>query len=217
MTTSLPRWDIFCAVVDNFGDIGICWRLSRQLVAEHGMAVRLWVDDLASFQKICAAVDCTQMQQQLLGVTVRCWSADTDWAKEQVADVVIEALACTIPLAYQQTMAQQSSAPLWLNLEYLSAEPWVEGCHALPSPQPQLALDKYFFFPGFTAATGGLLQERKLQQQAADFVANPASLHSVFKVLIELQREAEYGLLRSCALATLRPTPRARATKTPWC
>ena len=175
MTTSLPRWDIFCAVVDNFGDIGICWRLSRQLVAEHGIAVRLWVDDLASFQKICAGVDSTKMQQQLQGVTIRCWSADTDWAKEQVADVVIEALACTIPLAYQQVMAQQSSAPLWLNLEYLSAEQWVEGCHALPSPQPHLPLQKYFFFPGFTAATGGLLQETNLQQQAAAFIANQAA------------------------------------------
>ncbi|CAM5224278.1 hypothetical protein ALON55S_01159 [Alishewanella longhuensis] len=45
-------WDIFCAVVDNFGDIGICWRLSRQLVAEHGIAVRLWVDDLRDLPTI---------------------------------------------------------------------------------------------------------------------------------------------------------------------
>ena len=26
-------WDIFCSVVDNFGDIGVTWRLARQLVA----------------------------------------------------------------------------------------------------------------------------------------------------------------------------------------
>ncbi len=38
--------DIFCAVVDNYGDIGVCWRLARQLAHEHGMTVRLWVDDL---------------------------------------------------------------------------------------------------------------------------------------------------------------------------
>jgi hypothetical protein len=31
------RWDIFCKVVDNFGDIGVCWRLARQLQAEHGL------------------------------------------------------------------------------------------------------------------------------------------------------------------------------------
>ena len=43
------RWDIFCTVVDNFGDIGVTWRLARQLVAEHAVTVRLWVDDLRAF------------------------------------------------------------------------------------------------------------------------------------------------------------------------
>ena len=47
MTTSL-RWDIFCRVVDNFGDAGVCWRLARQLADEHGLAVTLWIDDVAS-------------------------------------------------------------------------------------------------------------------------------------------------------------------------
>ncbi|MGL5782235.1 MAG: elongation factor P maturation arginine rhamnosyltransferase EarP, partial [Plesiomonas shigelloides] len=44
---------------------------------------------------------------------------------------------------------------------YLSAEEWVEGCHRLPSWQPD-GLTKYFFFPGFTPATGGLLREQGL-------------------------------------------------------
>lgn len=172
MAHAAVRWDIFCAVIDNFGDIGICWRLSRQLAAEHSIDVRLWVDDLVSFKKICPELDLNQRVQQLSGVTVRLWSAQTDWATEQVADVVIEALACTIPMPYQQAMAAQSTMPLWLNLEYLSAEDWIESCHALPSPQPHLPLNKYFFFPGFTAATGGLLQEAGLQQRLADFAAD---------------------------------------------
>ncbi|MGV7235441.1 MAG: elongation factor P maturation arginine rhamnosyltransferase EarP, partial [Nitrosomonadaceae bacterium] len=46
------RWDIFCTIVDNFGDVGFCWRLARQLVSEHGLEVRLWVDDLAIFSRI---------------------------------------------------------------------------------------------------------------------------------------------------------------------
>lgn len=172
MTQAAVRWDIFCAVIDNFGDIGICWRLSRQLAAEHGISVRLWVDDLVSFNKICPKLDARQTEQQLDSVTVRLWSAQTDWAAEQVADVVIEALACTIPMPYQQAMAAQSTMPLWLNLEYLSAEDWIESCHALPSPQPHLPLNKYFFFPGFTAATGGLLQEAALQQRLASFAVD---------------------------------------------
>lgn len=174
MTTSETlaprRWDIFCAVIDNFGDIGICWRLARQLAAEHAVPVTLWVDDLASFQKICAEINPDKTLQHVAAVKIRHWSTDINWTTEPVAQVVIEALACTIPLAYQQQMALQQQKPLWLNLEYLSAEDWVEGCHALPSPQPHLVLDKYFFFPGFTGATGGLLQEAGLQQQATIFI-----------------------------------------------
>lgn len=178
MTTLVNwRWDIFCAVIDNFGDIGICWRLSRQLATEHTIAVKLWVDDLASFAKICPQLDTNLAVQQLAGVTICLWSTTTDWQKNAVADVVIEALACTIPMPYQQLMAAQSVKPLWLNLEYLSAESWVEGCHALPSPQPHLALDKYFYFPGFTSATGGLLQEQGLRQLAEQFIANADLQH----------------------------------------
>lgn len=183
MSVFSKRWDIFCAVIDNFGDIGICWRLSRQLVAEHGIAVRLWVDDLASFHKICPQLDISKTEQCIAGVNIVCWQPETLWQHYDSAAVVIEALACTIPQLYQQRMAQQAVKPLWLNLEYLSAESWIEGCHALPSPQPHLALDKYFFFPGFSAATGGLLQEKQLQPQAAEFMADAAAVQQFWRQL----------------------------------
>ena len=64
---------IFCKVVDNFGDIGICWRLARQLRREHGIAVTLWVDDLHSFRRICPEVDTCADAQQVAGVTVAHW------------------------------------------------------------------------------------------------------------------------------------------------
>ncbi|GHG66828.1 hypothetical protein GCM10010919_14990 [Alishewanella longhuensis] len=163
------HWDIFCAVVDNFGDIGICWRLSRQLVAEHGIAVRLWVDDLHSFQRLCDEVEPLSATQQICGVEVRHWHGAIDWSCIVPATVVIEALACHIPLAYQQQMAAMQIKPLWLNVEYLSAEDWVEECHGMASPQPQLALTKYFFFPGFTEKTGGLLREQHLLPALAAF------------------------------------------------
>ena len=51
------RWDIFCTIVDNFGDVGFCWRLARQLVHEHGLEVRLLVDDLATFSQIAPAIN----------------------------------------------------------------------------------------------------------------------------------------------------------------
>ncbi len=152
--------DIFCNVVDNYGDIGVCWRLARQLANEHGLAVRLWVDDLASFQRLCPDTDAALDVQRCRGVEIRHWT--TDFPAIEPASLVIEAFACTLPERYVTAMAVLQRKPVWINLEYLSAEDWVEGCHKLPSPHPRLPLTKYFFFPGFTERTGGLLLERDL-------------------------------------------------------
>jgi uncharacterized repeat protein (TIGR03837 family) len=152
---------LFCRVVDNFGDIGICWRLSLQLQREHGIAVTLWVDDLASFRRICPEVALDAEVQQLAGVTVRHWRKEEGrFSSSDVADIVIEFFAVDIPENYIAVMAQCNPRPVWLNLEGLSAEEWVEGCHTLPSSHPRLPLTKHFFFPGFTHKTGGLLHER---------------------------------------------------------
>ena len=166
--------DLFCRVVDNYGDIGVCWRLARQLASEHGVAVRLWVDDLTSFHRICAAVDTAADVQSLQGVTVRRWHPQMGAPNEGVADAVVEAFGCELPTAYLAAMAARPTAPVWINLEYLSAEDWVAGCHGLPSPHPQLPLTKYFFFPGFEAGTGGLLEEAGLEARRAAFAADPA-------------------------------------------
>ena len=152
-------WDIFCSVVDNYGDIGVTWRLARQLVAEHGLAVRLWVDDLNAFTPMCPGADANAAQQWQQGVEVRQWPAA--WLPVAPADVVIGAFACQLPAAYVEAMRVCPRPPLWLNLEYLSAEDWVAGCHGLPSPQAN-GLRKVFFFPGFTENTGGLLREAEL-------------------------------------------------------
>ncbi|MGJ9417511.1 elongation factor P maturation arginine rhamnosyltransferase EarP [Massilia sp. CMS3.1] len=171
---SPPSLAIFCKVVDNYGDIGICWRLARQLYSEHGVVVTLWVDDLASFRRICPEVDATAATQTVAGVTVRHWRGqDDDYLPAEVADIVIEFFACDIPPRYIEAMATCTPRPVWLNLEGLTAEEWVEGCHKLPSMHPRLKLTKHFFFPGFTSRTGGLLREAGLEQQRLAFLAQP--------------------------------------------
>lgn len=166
------RCDIFCSVIDNYGDIGVCWRLARILANEHAIAVTLWVDDLHSFARLCPAAEVTAESQTCRGVTVNHWTAEAfpasvingGLSKREiaVADLVIEAFACKLPESYIVAMAVLQEKPVWINLEYLSAEDWVEGCHKLPSPHPTLPLTRYFFFPGFTKQTGGLLLERDL-------------------------------------------------------
>ncbi len=173
--------DIFCAVVDNYGDIGVCWRLAKQLAHEHGVAVRLWVDDLASFRKLCPQVDADIPSQHWRGVEIRPWNAA--FPEVEPAQIVIEAFACDLPERYVAAMAAQAHKPLWLNLEYLSAEDWVAGCHVLPSPHPRLPLLKYFFFPGFTRDTGGLLLERDLLARRDAFLADPAAQEKYWQAL----------------------------------
>jgi uncharacterized repeat protein (TIGR03837 family) len=168
---------IFCKVVDNYGDIGICWRLARQWQQEHGVAVTLWVDDLRSFQRICPEVAINVEMQQLAGIAVRHWRDQADaFSAGDIADIVIEFFACDIPPGYIAAMAECNPRPVWLNLEGLTAEEWVEGCHTLPSPHPRLPLTKYFFFPGFTSKTGGLLRESSLEEQRQRFQSDQAGM-----------------------------------------
>jgi uncharacterized repeat protein (TIGR03837 family) len=167
---------IFCKVVDNFGDIGICWRLARQFHGEHGIAVTLWVDDLASFRRIWPQVDTNAAEQVVDGVRVLHWrDQDGVFQPADVADIVIEFFGVDIPPGYVAAMAQCEPRPVWINYEGLSAEEWVEGCHALPSMHPRLKLTKHFFFPGFTSKTGGLLRERGLLEARDRFQADPAA------------------------------------------
>jgi uncharacterized repeat protein (TIGR03837 family) len=173
---------LFCRVVDNFGDIGVSWRLSRQLVNEHAMNVTLWVDDLASFHKICADIDPRCTVQKICGVEIVHWHDDLPpIVARDVADVVIEAFGCELPPAYIAAMAARNRKPVWINLEFLSAEPWVEGCHAMQSLYPTLPLIKYFFFPGFSRKTGGLLMERDAIARRTAFQKHPDAVAGFLK------------------------------------
>lgn len=173
----LKSLTLFCKVVDNYGDIGICWRLARQLEREHHIDVHLWVDDLRSFQRICPDVKLNIETQNVAGVIVHHWrDQNGTFTPEDVSDIVIEFFGCDIPPAYIQAMAQRQPRAVWLNLEGLSAEAWVEGCHTLSSPHGSLPVTKYFFFPGFNSKTGGLLIESELEQQRQQFVSDPATI-----------------------------------------
>lgn len=164
-TPALPapaqRWDLFCRVIDNYGDLGVSLRLAREL-AGLGLQVRLWCDDLRALA----------WMQPTMPVGLAClpWN---DSLGAEPAEVVIETFGCELPTAYVERMstrgAHGGTPPIWINLEYLSAEPYVERSHGLRSPQlsgPGRGLDKWFFYPGFTSRTGGLLREAGLLQAA---------------------------------------------------
>ena len=166
---AIKLWDIFCRVIDNHGDLGVCWRLAVDL-ALRGQHVRLWVDSPGALAWM-APDGCE-------GVAVSTWTDDTVFPPP--GDVVIETFGCEIAPFFIAASALSTKAtgpkglklPVWINLEYLSAEKYVERLHTLPSPVltgPSQGRTKYFFYPGFTRRTGGLLREPDLPECQARF------------------------------------------------
>ncbi|HLX23379.1 MAG TPA: elongation factor P maturation arginine rhamnosyltransferase EarP [Usitatibacter sp.] len=182
MDTRTGRWDVFCRVIDNFGDVGFSWRFARQLAREHGKAVRLYIDDLTVLSKLRPEVHAAYDTQRLDGVEVVRIRDDVE--ADTVADTVVETFGCDPPESYVLAMARQDPKPSWINLEYLSAEEWVEGSHALPSPNPRLPLVKHFFFPGFTAKTGGLLREESLLRRRDEFQSDPGAQAAFWRSIV---------------------------------
>ena len=186
--------DIFCRVIDNFGDVGVTLRLARQLACEHGTIVRLIVDDVATYERIAAEPTANlavcAWQNALLPPKLMAGNALNTGVSShtnecmEVQLLVIEAFGCALPESYIEALSchygvdtQAANRLCWLNLEYLSAETWVDSHHLLPSPHPRLPLTKTFFFPGFTPRTGGLLRERDLLVQRDAFLSDQVTEH----------------------------------------
>jgi uncharacterized repeat protein (TIGR03837 family) len=155
------RWDLFCRVIDNFGDIGVCWRLAADMGAR-SQSVRLWADDTSALAWMAPT--------GAPNVEVLPWSAAMPAAEP--GDVVVEAFGCDPPPSFVTRMASRERPPLWINLEYLSAEPFARRSHGLRSPQfggPGQGLDKWFYYPGFQPGTGGLIREPGLMAERERF------------------------------------------------
>ncbi len=159
-----PTCWLFCTVIDNYGDIGVSWRLAQCLQRELGWRVCLWVDDTAALRRLCPDLPeppCIYEQ-----ISIKTWREGAeahDITAAPLPQVVIETFACSLPESVHHIM--QQARPLWLNWEYLSAETSNERLHALPSLQAD-GLQKYFWFMGFSEPSGGLLREQDYAERS---------------------------------------------------
>jgi uncharacterized repeat protein (TIGR03837 family) len=175
-------FDIFCKIVDNFGDIGICWRLAKQLQQQYDLEIRFFVDKLSIAKQMLVGIDVSKAVQQYEGVRIVHWHDST--AFEYAADVVVETFACGLPMAYLAYMNQRT---VWVNVDHLSAESWVPSFHAGHGKHHDTNLTRHFYFPGFDESTGGLLREQDLKKQRDAFLQSKllqqAFWHSLGKQL----------------------------------
>ena len=158
---------LFCTVIDNFGDIGVSWRLAQALRQRLGWQVHLWLDNLAALRALApdapTALPCAHQ-----GIQLHAWQeaqhADLDNAP--APNLLIETFACTLPPDVHAVI--QTHRPVWLNWEYLSAEDWAIRTHAMPSLQAN-GCEKYFWQMGFVPESGGLLREADYVEQMDAF------------------------------------------------
>ncbi|AOW13809.1 hypothetical protein LPB72_01690 [Hydrogenophaga crassostreae] len=171
-----PQWDVFCRVIDNLGDIGVCWRFCSNL-AQRGQSVRLWIDAPDALSWMVPGA----LEGLVPDIAVWHWTDPLPPGSLQQsppAGIWVEAFGCDPAPEWMDWLAGRIATghpqPTWLNLEYMSAESYVERCHRLPSPiftGPLGGLTKWFFYPGFTPATGGLLREPDLMERRHQFDA----------------------------------------------
>lgn len=163
------HWHVYCRVVDNFGDIGVAWRLAADLAAR-GESVRLAVDDPTPLAWMAPS--------KVAGIAVVGWG---EWPRS-LPDVVVEMFGGGLPDSLRETMTQASRLPVCIDLQHFSAEPYIERSHGLPSP-PSTANRRtwttWYFYPGLTAATGGLPREPEMLEQRRCFGDGTAWLGSL--------------------------------------
>lgn len=148
--------DIFCEIIDNFGDIGVVYRISKELKKIfQNVRIRIVLNRLEEFKAINKKVKDTDYQEidGLICVTEK-------YVKENmesfgVSDVFIEAFGCNVPEEYVK--AAKENSKLWINLEYLSGEKWIEDFHLCESLIDSKTLKKIFFMPGFSEKSGGVI------------------------------------------------------------
>ena len=158
------RIAVLCRVIDNLGDAGVCWRLCRQLAHEHDCVISLHIDDRSALAQVLAgAADPTKSDgigdDGSASVEIADWPADD--CPLPPLDALICAFACEPPAAWRAGLGPATAPgrrPLWINVDHLSAEDWIDSVHGLTSIKPSDAAVEHYFMPGFTPASGGLLR-----------------------------------------------------------
>ncbi len=165
---------ILCKVIDNFGDIGFVYRLTRQLLQiEKNISLTLVVSNLESFSFIEKKINPSLKKQTVdLGYgkfNLLEWESEAEceeYIKQNKVELVLECFQCSRPLWLEKYLndTQRKHTVKIINIDYLTAEDWAEDFHLLKSGTRFINTKKINFMPGFTNKTGGLVLDNEFMQ-----------------------------------------------------
>ncbi|MGL5000169.1 MAG: elongation factor P maturation arginine rhamnosyltransferase EarP [Cetobacterium sp.] len=169
---NIKTLDIFCEIIDNFGDIGVVYRLAKEFksIYKNEIKIRVFLNRLDEFLLINKKAKNIEWQE-IDGIE---YLTNEYLAKNictfSPANVIIEAFGCNVLEEYLEKAKDEST--LLINLEYLSGETWIEGIHLMESPIGNKNLKKYFYMPGFKENTGGVIVDRLFLNRKNDVSKN---------------------------------------------
>ena len=175
---------ILCKVIDNFGDIGVVYRLARALSdLRPNLELTLVVSNLESFHKMASQIDPTKKIQDFhyknttwkivdWNLEVENGKLKTESEKQKTENdtdklstfhfplsIILECFQCGRP----DWLEEQLFAPEFtrtvqiIQIDYLTAEEYADEFHLLKSGTRKANIKKIFFMPGFTEKTAGLI------------------------------------------------------------
>ncbi|MCQ2584282.1 MAG: elongation factor P maturation arginine rhamnosyltransferase EarP [Treponema sp.] len=178
----LPDITILADIVDNFGDIGVAWRLCRNIFRnqaagenpKQNISIRLVTNSLSSFAKINNQInpDLPFQECKCENGTIKVYDwTDYDFCYRTFTDnppeVILEMFQCGQPDWLEKILFEDrvDYKVHIIMIDYLSAEPWVDDFHCLKSLTRTALVPKVNFMPGFTNKTGGLLLTSNIQKE----------------------------------------------------
>ncbi len=173
---------VLCKVVDNFGDIGVAWRLCRRLAKiQSKYKICLVVDDWESFSKIedglsrrltaprndDSPVIASEAKQSISieGIDIYPWY-NNELCHEvfsrndgEKLSLILELFQCGRPEWMEKILFEEKlkRTVQIIMIDYLTAEKYAEDFHCLQSLTRSAKVQKVNFMPGFTEKTGGLV------------------------------------------------------------
>ena len=128
----MKKIDIFCEIIDNFGDIGVVYRLAKDLITKN-YTVRILINGFNELSMINKKIDNSKNIQIIEKITyINMDKLSIDEIRNiETSDIIIEAFATYPNENYMNNIKNKKT--LVLNLEYLSAERWVEDYHLVES------------------------------------------------------------------------------------
>lgn len=170
---------VLCKVVDNFGDVGVAWRLCKQLsIINYQLPIKekyqiaLIVDDLGAFNKIDNRVKCDSVYQVVDEIEIYDWN-DSKFCHKVFSEndgeklsLILELFQCGRP-EWMEKILFEEKLERTVNIimvDYLTAEKYAEDFHKLASLTRSKKVQKVNFMPGFTEKTGGLIIDKQWEK-----------------------------------------------------